>query len=301
MVIKDKKMLSILKQPYPFYYYPDRLLRHSLTIVGFITLFLILFKPFNSNINELRFNYYITCVIYGIVASAAFLTTFSIIILCFPRFCKEEKWTVAKEILVMAILLFIIGNSNFFIRNLINTNPDNFRLAYYFEELIHTCFVGIIPIGFFIALNFSYLYKANTDKANISDSYISKKEENAVLSSPSIVTIVSQSIYETLSIDIHEIFFIRSDGNYIEIYQCENDILKKQIIRNTLKDIEKQLSHYPNIIKTHRSHLVNVNQICSVKGNAQGYTIHFKNCTETIPVSRNHISRFDEVIKELSL
>ncbi len=294
-------MVSFLKQPYPFYYYPDRLLKNSLTIVCFITIFLLIFRPFDANINELRYNYYVTCVIYGLVASVAFMSTFSLIILCFPEYCKEEKWTVAKEIIGMVILLFIIGNSNFFIRNLINTNPDNFKLSYYFEELVHTCFVGIIPIGFFIALNFSYLYKANTDTANISDSFIGKKDGIAVFLSPTIVTILSQSIYETVSIDIHEICFIKSDGNYIEIYRCENDTAQKRIIRNTLKEIEKQLSGYTCIIKTHRSHLVNINQIRSVKGNAQGYTIYFKNCSNTIPVSRNHINRFDEAIKELSL
>jgi hypothetical protein len=294
-------MLSILKQPYPFYYYPGRLLKHSLTIVCFITFFLLIFKPFDANINELRFHYNTTCVIYGIVASVAFLTTFVILNFCFSGYCKEEKWTVAKEISVMVILLITIGSLNFLIRDRLNTNPDNFRLAYYFEELIHTIFVGIVPIGFFITLNFSYLYKANTDKANISDSYISKKEEISVTTSQSLVTIASQSKYETVSIDIQEICFIRSDENYIEIYQCEHGILKKQIIRNTLKDIEKQLSNYPNIIKTHRSHLVNINQITSVKGNAQGYTIYFKNCNDTIPVSRNNISRFDKAIKDLSL
>lgn len=301
MINKEKKMISILKQPYLFYYYPDRLLKHALVIVCIISFFLIIFKPFDANINELRFNYYLTSVIYGIVASVSFLIFFSFLILCFPEYCKEEKWTVAREIQVMVILLFIIGNSNFFIRNLINTNPDNFRLAYYVEELTHTCLVGIIPIGFFIALNFSYLYNANSNKARISDAYISKKEEIAVPPSPLLVTIVSQSIYETVAVKIHEIYFIRSDGNYIEIFLCENGVFKKQIIRNTLKDIEQQLSNYPNIIKTHRSHLVNINHIVSVKGNAQGYTICFKNCSDTIPVSRNNISRFDKVIQELSL
>lgn len=134
-----------------------------------------------------------------------------------------------------------------------------------------------------------------------SDSFIGKKDGIAVFLSPTIVTILSQSIYETVSIDIHEICFIKSDGNYIEIYRCENDTAQKRIIRNTLKEIEKQLSGYTCIIKTHRSHLVNINQIRSVKGNAQGYTIYFKNCSNTIPVSRNHINRFDEAIKELSL
>jgi hypothetical protein len=302
MIIKEiKNILSVLNQPYPFYYGSNRLLKLSLIIVCFITLFLVVIKPFDTNINEFKYNYFITCVIYGMISGLSFLTTTIVLTVFCSGHCKEEKWTVAKELKVMIILLFIIGNANFFIRNLINTNHDNYKLTYYFEELIHTCLVGIFPIGFFTMFNFSYLYKANNETAIISNSIINQKGDIVVSSPPTIVTIASQSVYESVSISIHNICFIKSDGNYIEIYQYEKGNLKKQIIRNTLKDIERQLSSHANIVKTHRSYLVNVNHIKSVKGNAQGYTLYFKNCNDNIPVSRNNISQFDSVIKELTL
>lgn len=295
------KIVTFIKQPYPYYYSLDKLLKLSLAIMLIIFIFLFLFRPFNININELRYNYNLTCIIYGFVAGLSFFVTLLTINICFhTTFCNEDNWTIAKELFVLILLLYVIGNSNFLIRSIINTNPYNFKLTYYFEEQLHTYLVGIIPIGIFTTVNYHYLNISNKNNASKSDNLI---KTNNLISTPhpsSIVTITSQSIYESITIDINSIIYIRSDGNYINIHLFENGSTNKKQIRNTLKNIERQLSVHSNIVKTHRSHLVNTIHIKSIKGNAQGYAISLKNCDYIIPVSRHNICQFDKVINNSS-
>ena len=159
LIWKIKNILSLLNQPYPYYYNSQRLLKISILVSIFIIFFLFVIKPFETDINELRFNYFVTCSIYSIVSGLSVYLTIQIAVFFFPRFFYEEKWTLTKELLILFILLIIIGNVNFFIRNLVNTNPDNFKIKYYLDEIAHACIVGIFPIGFFTLLNYSYLFK----------------------------------------------------------------------------------------------------------------------------------------------
>ena len=66
-----------------------------------------------------------------------------------------------------------------------------------------------------------------------------------------------------------------------------------------MKELESALSPYSNIIKTHRSFLVNLLHIHSVSGNAQGYKLHLSNFDEPVPVSRNMIEDFNARMKHM--
>jgi hypothetical protein len=293
------KLTATLRQPYPLYDYPNKLLRHTLGVACFIFLFLLVVRPFGTSASTLKFSYLTTCAIYGVVSGLSFLAVMASSSAFFSDYGKEERWTVASEMLLMVVLLTVIGSSNFLVRNMVSTRPDSFRLAYFLCDQAHAFIIGAFPIGFFIMLNFIYLYKTNSEKASLSSAFI--HVDDAPASLPEVVAIASQSVYEAISVDVHAICFIRSNGNYIELYQQDGGSVKRQIIRNTLKDVESQLSGYPNIVRTHRSYLVNVEQVVSVNGNAQGYTLCLKSCADDIPVSRNNLKQFDAVIKGISL
>ena len=88
--------------------------------------------------------------------------------------------------------------------------------------------------------------------------------------------------------------FAKSDGNYLEIYVNNQN---KKLIRATLKHLEALLSTHPNIIKTHRSYLVNTNYIENIKGNAQGYQLQITDYI--VPVSRTMIPIFNTTMKRV--
>ena len=74
--------------------------------------------------------------------------------------------------------------------------------------------------------------------------------------------------------------------------------VKKAVIRNSISDIEQQLSNIPYIVRTHRAFIVNARQVCSKKGNSLGYRLKLSCTDDEIPVSRKNIRAFDEVMKQ---
>ncbi|NRA11079.1 MAG: LytTR family transcriptional regulator, partial [Crocinitomicaceae bacterium] len=48
-----------------------------------------------------------------------------------------------------------------------------------------------------------------------------------------------------------------------------------------------------NVMKTHRSYVVNLDAVEDVQGNAQGYVLSLTNTDERVPVARNHVNDFN--------
>jgi DNA-binding LytR/AlgR family response regulator len=51
-------------------------------------------------------------------------------------------------------------------------------------------------------------------------------------------------------------------------------------------------------MRTHRAFIVNVKKVSSKKGNSLGYQLKFNGVDEGIPVSRQNVRRFDELIRQ---
>lgn len=66
---------------------------------------------------------------------------------------------------------------------------------------------------------------------------------------------------------------------------------KKITERATIKNIEEATSGSP-VVKSHRSFLVNVNDIINISGNAQGLLLELSDCDRSIPVSRSYVDLF---------
>lgn len=101
-----------------------------------------------------------------------------------------------------------------------------------------------------------------------------------------------------MTIDINNLIFAKAEGNYVEIYLKE-DKVNRVVKRTTMKDLESSLSSFTNIVKTHRSYLVNLFYVDQVDGNAQGYKLLLKDYDEPIPVSRNMIEKFNHSMAQL--
>jgi len=104
---------------------------------------------------------------------------------------------------------------------------------------------------------------------------------------PQIVTFSSEGGKEEVKIRLHDLLFIRSADNYVEIYRTDNGEIKRIFLRSSLKRIEQDLKDHSLLFKCHRAFMVNVNNISRVAGNSQGYKLIFKRIEFVIPVSRN--------------
>jgi hypothetical protein len=113
------------------------------------------------------------------------------------------------------------------------------------------------------------------------------------------VEIYSENKAEKLALEINSLLLIRSADNYIEIIYNEDDQYKKKLIRNSLKNIEDQLSKYTNFIRCHRTYILNSNHIEKLVKSYSGYKIRLRNFPEEIPVSRQfHLKVKEAIMKD---
>ena len=95
---------------------------------------------------------------------------------------------------------------------------------------------------------------------------------------------------EYINVNQAEFLYLKSSGNYVEIFYLSNGSPNKALIRNSLKAIEQTYDHHQSIIRSHRSYLVNPAHIKSVirkKGKSEldlGHAI--------VPVSEKYESQF---------
>ena len=114
---------------------------------------------------------------------------------------------------------------------------------------------------------------------------------SAPLGSPAVqasITITTDLKNESFSVDISTFCFAEAEGNYIDLYYLEEEVLKRHTYRIRLSAFESQLAT-DSLVRCHRSFVVNLAQVTKVSGNAQGLTLHFANTEATVPVSRKYL------------
>jgi DNA-binding LytR/AlgR family response regulator len=120
---------------------------------------------------------------------------------------------------------------------------------------------------------------------------------DSVLASPEpaeeLIRIKSQLKKEELTFYPCQFIYAESDGNYIIFHLDIENQIKKKIIRNSISNIEHQLSAIPFFFRTHRAYIVNLKRVCSQKGNTLGYRLKLSGTESEIPVSRQKTRDFD--------
>jgi DNA-binding LytR/AlgR family response regulator len=106
----------------------------------------------------------------------------------------------------------------------------------------------------------------------------------------------SENESEIIRIPASEIVFIKSADNYVEVGFLEGGEFKKKMIRNTLKNIEKQLKEFNNFVRTHRSSIVNMQYIARLNKNFNSYWLTLDETKETIPVSRQYLMAVKQLL-----
>lgn len=281
-------MKTFLNTSYPFYYTIKTAAVIGVVIVVLSTLFSYFFEPFDVNYNELKFSFFIISLLHSIISFVVFMML-TIILNQFKGYDKD--WLIKHEFVFLVIVLFTIGVFQFLIRDVIYDKDDNWSFRYLYEEIRNTLLVGGLLIFIITSINVERLKNLYTKRSR----HLNFK------------SIVTETISEEISIktqvksddfflSLKDFDFAKSDKNYVEIYLKNGEVLLK---RMTITRLEEQLLGYENIIKTHRSYIVNLKSIAQIKGNAQGYKLLIKDSQFTVPVSRAMIPRFERKVSKV--
>jgi hypothetical protein len=276
-------VLKRLNQPFPD---KDTLKKSMVTIlwVGvFVGLFLFLIRPFG--IEGEWADLAIASVGFGAV-TVVFGWVFELV----TRFVFRIKthgpsWTLGKWILTSIILVVWIALGNYLFVNWIS---DWRALGYFnFVRMIgYTSLIGIFPV----ALSGVVIQLRETRKNEESASTITENLRAVNYADHSMVVIRPESGSE-LKLDASTIRFAEAMQNYVTIWFVKDGKLEKEVLRATIGSMEVQLKA-TDVIRCHRSYLVNVDSIEKVTGNAQGLKLTLRDVSDQeIPVSRSFIPK----------
>ncbi|MEJ5103001.1 LytTR family DNA-binding domain-containing protein [Chryseobacterium sp. MYb328] len=266
-------MLSFTPYSYPKSHSVKEILLSSLAAGVVVYLFLIIFQPFGTENFHHPYKYLILFP-YTLIFGAAFFISS----LCVSRF---DEWNLVSELLKILAILFLGSVFSYFYNSLfISHVPLSFENYGYM--FLYSMAIGIPTSSIYILSRYIYL---KNSRENISEDIDSIS--NPVNSTKAVLTI---SINTTeLRVAEDDFLCIQSMENYCTLYYLDNNTVKKLLLRISLSGILMQVQTQ-TIKRCHRSYIVNLEKVKSLKGNAQGYKLILPEIDFNIPVSRSFIS-----------
>ena len=110
------------------------------------------------------------------------------------------------------------------------------------------------------------------------------------------IELISEKESDNFRLQVSEIVFVKSANNYVEIGYNDEGMVKKKMIRNTLRNVEQQLQEFNNFIRTHRTSIVNIQYIKKLNKNFDTYWLSLENTKESVPVSRQYLMAVKELL-----
>lgn len=256
--------------------------------------FVVVYQPVGSHPGQ-NLSLEATIAIYSI-GSALSLIGIVWLLRSLSYFSQKKEWTILKELISMPIIITGIGITVYFLGFIIEEPADRWNFTTFFSSMKGAFMFVIIPLLLFTSANFRYWfavdevwYRSNTPEKV---TFAEFPEE--------LININSRLKNEELGFYPGEFIYAESDGNYVNFYLNRNNQIKKEVIRNSINNIEEQLTGIPYLVRTHRAFIVNLKKILVKKGNTLGYRLKLSGIDQEIPVSRNNTNRFSKLFRQFS-
>ena len=281
-------MLKSLNKKYPF---NDNLkvnVRSIFSVSLGIFLFLLFFQPFTLRNPDFN-NRLIILATFGAI-TLVLLSIFRLVIpSIFTKAFSEERWTIGKEILIDFI--FVIFNSvafSFFAR-FVGKIPITFH-----TEII-IVIISIAAAAVLVVINQLYLLRQLVDK--LQSGYDPEEKEEITDNILSEIEFESENKSESFHLFAEQLILIKSASNYVEIIYKQNEKVHKKLIRNTMQNAEKQMNAFPQMVRCHRTCIVNKNYIQKTERGSDGLVLHLFDYPQEIPVSRQYTLKVKEALR----
>lgn len=260
--------------------------KNIVRLVGFTALFALVFiniyKPFSSSgwykVSEFMFFVYSSIIIL----TGVLVVVISRLIMYF--YSKRHKISYLKYGIWVFIEIFLMSCFYTFYTLLLNTDRDIMEI---FEgSLKNTTLVLLLP---YIVLWFYFGWRDSIEKLAV----IENPDELTFLLPGSIAFTDEKGVLR-LSLSGSDLLYIESSDNYVWIHYTVNEKLKRYLLRNTLKNLEKELEN-TMVTRCHRSFLVNLERVKVIRRDKDGLYIELDAPNSNdLPVSKSYQRKVSE-------
>jgi hypothetical protein len=220
---------------------------------------------------------------HGISSSFILSLFYYVVPLVSQKQFKADKWNIGKQLIFIITFLFCLAFVNWGYHYV-------FNLSRYQSHTVFSIIGLTFSIGLFPSVILILLIERQSLKKDLHEARFVSPELNYMNKSDiykCVLEILSGNLNDKIRLFDSQILCIKAMGNYSVIYYTEDNRCRSKILRNTLKNIEEQLKNCENMIRCHKSFIINMQNVNSVSGNARGYMLNVPDLKFRIPISRN--------------
>jgi len=273
---------NILTDPYPLQDRPRLMLGTNL-LIGILAVIVVFVFKSHIGLEVISGPPHFTIAIYagyGIVTFLIALAADRLIKPAFPTFFDEQTWTIARNIIWTILLIVLIGIGNYFYSNILDIQGISGTLMLNF--VVNIIVLSFIPVTVITLINYFWRLNRNMKEAKIINELLSKQKVEAQGGN---LFFNSENGKDELRLNTEHFLFAESSANYTDVVYIENGIVRRALIRSTLKRLES-LNNIPYVIMVHRAFIANLRKVTKAISNAQGLRLIYEHVEETVPVSK---------------
>ncbi|MDD3876448.1 MAG: LytTR family transcriptional regulator [Bacteroidales bacterium] len=222
-----------------------------------------------SIITEKRYKYFLLI---------AFILAVVLTVSNLKRILPDTRNLFIFSILTFILLLFIA--TILVIGGFYGPGNEKLRFLYAFVDVLT---IAVFPVFAGLLLLERMLLKKNI---KIAEDLSSQINDLKIPNNDVMLTFVLEGEKKIFEVRSSELVCIEANDNYPAFYFYRENKIVKELHRISLKNIENQLLDCEDIMRCHKSYIVNIRHIKKITGNAQGYKLHFSDLNFEIPVSR---------------
>lgn len=291
-------ILRLIQKPHPFIFNGN-----SIFVPGFITfLIFVLFQPLGLEDLSLA-AHVVVALLFGLVASLSVWATVRRLQSVMPQSFTEESWTLGKEIvLIISVLVVIISFifALFLALDLVTVSVGElFQLVF-----LRTLFISFFPIVISVLYEQYSHQKEKWKQAETLNQQLRANQEKTIAfptlpvantAEPLIIEAENGKVALQLAQD--QLAYLKSEGNYVDVFFLEEKNIQKTVVRNRLKVLLERLPNQ-HFFHCHKSYVVNINWITEVRGNARNLEIRLQYSMDWLPVSRSKSTSLQQVLQD---
>jgi hypothetical protein len=203
----------------------------------------------------------------------------------------EDRRTIFNYSIFAVVFILLLS----YVLMISGIYPGHFTPYNYFKAVVDVLTLTIFPLFAFVLLAERFLLKRHLKTAEEISEQI---KEYTPAENEKIVQFRFDNEKDRLELALKNLVCVEGSDNYSAFYYYKDDKFRKDLFRVTLKSVEDQLSDSADLIRCHKSFIVNITYIRRVSGNAQGYRLHVQDLNFEVPVSRKFPREMLEKIRK---
>jgi PAS domain S-box-containing protein len=287
-----KTLLAHLTRSYP-YFYGDRKINALMFLCasGFVLHTMLFVRP-DMIVSRIETNYVQAAIAYACITFITAMSWAEIVRLLFLPWLAD--WRLYKELILTLSCILMMGVLNYLYIYL--AGQAEFRVNYFnladITSVVALTFVsGLFPLITISLVRIVLLERSQKKSMPV-------VADNTQLSDVPLEELHVNEANETFGLKLQEVSIIESMGNYVKIYQVQNQVAKVTIKRITMKRMEELLASQQSLIRIHRLYFANIAHVHRLKKDEDGnLSLIFQNPEKMIPVSRNKRKEVGSLVK----